>query len=99
MGRKRINLNEMGLGNTIFNNLMEQFYKENGHHAVAYDGYYDKKEYWESELSKWLTIKGFPCLMYSDRKSYPSGSSITGYNPIGLEMEEKLATLFVITWS
>jgi hypothetical protein len=99
MGRTRINLNEPGLGNKIFNNLIRAFVEEHGYHPDAYDGYYKKKSYWESELSGWLGHKGFPCLMYSDRKSFPIGSSITGYNPIGLEMEEKLATLFLITWS
>jgi len=99
MGRTRINLNEYGLGNKIFNNLIRAFVEENGYHPDAYDGYYKKKSYWGSELSGWLSAKGFPCMMYSDRKSCPIGSSITGYDPIGLEMEEKLATLFVITWS
>jgi len=83
----------------MFNNLMESFYKENGHHAVAYDGYYDKKEYWESELSRWLSTKGFPCLMYTERKSSQNGKSTIAYDPIGVEMDKEIATVFIITWS
>ena len=98
MGRVRINFNQTGLGNTMFNNILNAFKIENGYHAEAYTGYYDRKEYWESELSKWLSTKGFPCLMFSERKEYPP-TRTTVYNPIGVEMEEDIATAFIITWS
>jgi hypothetical protein len=98
MGRVRINFNQEGLGNTMFNNILNAFEKENGYHAEAYDGYYKKLKYWESELSGWLSVKGFPCLMYSERKDYPPPLT-TVYNPIGVEMSEEIATAFIITWS
>jgi hypothetical protein len=98
MGRVRINLNEQGLGNLLFNNLMTAFKEENNYSPDAYDGYYKRQKYWESELSGWLSAKGFPCIMYSERQNYPISNS-TGYDHIGLEMDGAIATLFVITWS
>ena len=98
MGRIRINFNQEGLGNQLFNNVLNAFKEENGYHVEAYDGYYKREPYWESELSGWLSAKGFPCLMYSDRKSYPPSTTMA-YDHIGVEMEEEIATAFIITWS
>ena len=98
MGRVRINFNAEGLGNTMFNNVLNAFQKENGYHAEAYDGYYKKSKYWESELSKWLSIKGFPCLMYSERNVSLIMTTMA-YDPIGVEMDEEIATAFIIIWS
>jgi hypothetical protein len=98
MGRARINFNEDGLGNIIFNNVQNAFHRENGHYAEAYGGYYDKKDYWESDLSKWLSQAGYPCVMYSERKNYPISTTMA-YDPIGVEMDQNIVSLFVITWS
>jgi hypothetical protein len=98
MGRVRINFNQEGLGNMMFNNVLNAFKMENGYHAEAYTGYYDRKDYWESELSRWLSAKGFPCFMYQERNSYPPSTTIA-YDRIGVEMEEEIATAFIITWS
>jgi len=89
MGRVRINFNKEGIGNTMFNNILNAFKKENGYSAEAYDGYYKKSKYWESELSGWLSVKGFPCLMYSERKECPPPHT-TVYNPIGVRWTKKL---------
>jgi hypothetical protein len=43
MGRVRINLNEQGLGNLLFNNLMTAFKEENNYSPDAYDGYYKRQ--------------------------------------------------------
>jgi hypothetical protein len=82
----------------MFNNILKAFKEENGYTPEAYDGYYKRQPYWESELSGWLSIKGFPCIMYSERKNYPTLKSMD-YDHIGLEMDHAIATLFVITWS
>jgi hypothetical protein len=99
MGRVRINFNKAGLGNTIFNNILNAFKKEHGYHANAYDGYYNKKPYWKSELSEWLSVKGFPCLMCMEMTDIQSGPSTTAYDLIGVEMDSVTATAFIITWS
>ena len=97
MGRVRINFNENGLGNSIFNRLMNEFRKEKGYNAEAYGGYYQRKPIWRSELSEWLSTKGFPCLMYSERNVSPI-TTTTAFDPIGVEMESEIATVFIITW-
>ena len=99
MGRVRINFNKEGIGNTMFNNILNSFYKENGHHAEAYTGYYNRKTYWESELSKWLSSKGFHCVSWSERKYSVNSTTTPEYDPIGVEMNEEIATAFIITWS
>jgi hypothetical protein len=95
MGTVRINLNG---DSPIFNNVMQAFIAENGYPPEAYAGYYSRQALFESELSGWLSSKGYPCVMYGERNTHPT-STTTAYDHIGLQMEAKIATLFLMKWS
>lgn len=97
MGKLRINFNDP-VYRDLFDNLMQAFRKENGYSAEHYEAHYRGNVIWKSELTGWLSAKGYPCHAWSTRNNM-SGLDIT--YPIlntGLEIEESLSTFFLMKW-
>lgn len=97
MGRVRI---DFGNHPTLYNKLQEAFYNENGHHADHFvDRFWFGKNTWESELTGWISAKGFLCHAWQDPPDVNGSLNLQKPLAQGLEMEEATALLFWITWS
>ena len=97
MGKLRINFNDP-VYQDLFDNLMQAFRKENGYSAEHYEAHYRGNVIWESELTGWLSAKGYPCLAWSIRNTKNGSDTTQQTLHTGLEMEESLSIFFVMKW-
>jgi len=78
---------------------MQAFREENGYTAEHYNNHYRGASVWESELTSWLSAKGFPCRAWSTRNDTSGTGTMSQILNTGLEMEESLSSMFWIKWS
>ena len=82
----------------LFDNLMQAFRKENGYTAEHYEEHYRGNVIWQSELTKWLAEKGYPCLAWSTRNIMNGSNTTQQTLNTGLEMEESQSIFFLMKW-
>lgn len=97
MGKLRLNFNDP-VYRDLFDNLMQAFRKENGYSAEHYENHYRGSSVWESELTSWLSAKGYPCLAWSTRNNMNGTGTMSQTLNTGLEMEESQSTFFLMKW-
>lgn len=98
MERIRINFHDGEHGTRVFNDLMQAFYADNGYWPRHYDGYYERLETWQSDLTEWISKQGCPCQGWQDRRMIGDWISRTSY-PTGIELESPGSIWFLMRWS
>lgn len=78
---------------------MQAFIEENGYSPEHYNDFYKGKRLWESELTGWISAKGWPCLAWAEPRTITNGSANSpDLLPQGLEMDKHTAITFAMIW-
>lgn len=97
MGTVRINFHDGDYGTRLFNDLMQAFHTDTGRWPSHYDGYYEKLETWQSELTEWISNQGCPCRGWQDRRMTGDWILRKSY-PTGIELENPMSIWFLMRW-